>query len=195
MNISKNSEIVTPLRSELVHVLRKHGWSKTSLYRMKLVDSFFKESQRFNTRSDYTMSRTCLEDVELLDGTIPPTGSKLNVLAAFRDPAIYKDPDTFKADRFLEKRALAGQENGWQHVTTSPEHLGFGHGQHACPGRLFATNELKVRDPHDNVILDAYRDKIALCFMLLRYDFKLSNFGGDESSFKGRRIISQDFEL
>ncbi|QIX02158.1 hypothetical protein AMS68_007675 [Peltaster fructicola] len=179
MDICKHPEVVKPLREEMVSVLRENGWSKTTLYKMKLVDSFLKESQRINTLSDYTMSRACERDIELSDGTVLPKGSRINVLTAFMDPEIYEDPHMFKADRFLQKRAVAGQENGWQHVTTSPEHLGFGHGQHACPGRFFATNELKI----------------ALCFMLLRYDFKLSNFGGDQSSFEGRRIIPQDFEL
>lgn len=29
-------------------------------------------------------------------------------------------------------------------VTTSPESLVFGHGAHACPGRFFASNEIKI---------------------------------------------------
>ena len=29
-------------------------------------------------------------------------------------------------------------------MTTSPESLNFGHGNHACPGRFFASNEIKV---------------------------------------------------
>jgi cytochrome P450 len=29
-------------------------------------------------------------------------------------------------------------------VTTSSESLNFGHGNHACPGRFFASNEIKV---------------------------------------------------
>lgn len=35
--------------------------------------------------------------------------------------------------------------------------MGFGHGIHACPGRFFAANEVKI----------------ALIFTLLNYDFKL----------------------
>lgn len=29
-------------------------------------------------------------------------------------------------------------------VTTSPNHLAFGHGKHACPGRFFAATEIKI---------------------------------------------------
>lgn len=35
--------------------------------------------------------------------------------------------------------------------------MGFGHGTHACPGRFFAANEVKI----------------ALIFTLLNYDWKL----------------------
>lgn len=49
----------------------------------------------------------------------------------------------------------------------SPGHLGFGVGNHACPGRFFAANEIKI----------------FLCHMLLNYAFKLA--GG--TVFKYRR--------
>lgn len=74
-----------------------------------------------------------------------------------RDASVYEDCDKFKASRFLELRKQPGHENGWQFVTTSMDHIGFGHGQHACPGRFFASNETKI----------------ILCYLLLRYDFKL----------------------
>ncbi|OJZ85798.1 hypothetical protein ASPFODRAFT_46866 [Aspergillus luchuensis CBS 106.47] len=44
-----------------------------------------------------------------------------------------------------------------QLVTTAPENLAFGHSKHACPGRFFAANEVKI----------------VLIFLLLRYDWKL----------------------
>jgi cytochrome P450 len=44
--ISQNLEILKPLREEMTSVLREEGWSKTSLYKMKLLDSVIKESQR-----------------------------------------------------------------------------------------------------------------------------------------------------
>lgn len=39
---------------------------------------------------------------------------------------------------------MEGKENRHQFVTTSTDSLVFGHGNHACPGRFFASNEIKV---------------------------------------------------
>lgn len=39
-------EIVQPLREEIIQVLGQEGWSRTALHKLKLMDSFMKESQR-----------------------------------------------------------------------------------------------------------------------------------------------------
>lgn len=73
------------------------------------------------------------------------------------DPQKFASPETFDPQRFLNLRGQPGQENNWQFVTTTPDHLGFGHGIHACPGRFFAAMELKIM----------------LCWLLLKYDWKV----------------------
>lgn len=45
-DIAQNPEVIEPLRKEMVEVLTKGGWKKTSLYNLKLLDSVIKESQR-----------------------------------------------------------------------------------------------------------------------------------------------------
>lgn len=44
--LAQHPEMLEPLRNEIVDVLQQHGWKKTSLYNMKLLDSVIKESQR-----------------------------------------------------------------------------------------------------------------------------------------------------
>jgi cytochrome P450 len=39
---------------------------------------------------------------------------------------------------------MEGKENRHQFLTTSSNSLVFGHGNHACPARFFASNEIKV---------------------------------------------------
>jgi cytochrome P450 len=45
-DLAKNPDIVDELRQEMVRVLLDGGWTKTSLYSMKLLDSVIKESLR-----------------------------------------------------------------------------------------------------------------------------------------------------
>jgi len=61
-----------------------------------------------------------------------------------KNPASTLPPDQFDGFRFANLRAMPGQESKHQFVTTSPESMNFGHGNHACPGRFFASNEIKV---------------------------------------------------
>ena len=72
------------------------------------------------------------------------------------DATIYENPKTFDPYRFLKLRQTSDLGAHAQLVSPSPEHLGFGLGIHACPGRFFAANEMKI----------------ALCHILLKYDVK-----------------------
>lgn len=128
------------------------------------------------------MRRIAEAEVKLSDGTVIPKGAFTWVtLDAYRNPERYPDPNVFNPRRFLEMRNQPGQENKWQLVTTSADHLGFGHGEHACPGRFFASNEVKV----------------ALVHLLLKYDWQLPEGkrpgdvikGGTESGVDGNAKI------
>lgn len=46
LDIASYPQIVEPLRQEIIEVIGQNGWAKTSLYKLKLMDSFMKESQR-----------------------------------------------------------------------------------------------------------------------------------------------------
>ncbi|KAF2157929.1 cytochrome P450 [Myriangium duriaei CBS 260.36] len=179
LDMCAHPEIVQPLREEVIQVLGKDGWAKTSLYKLKLMDSFLKESQRTSVMSWTSMNRYVERTITLKDGTVLPRGSRIMVSASsFNDPTVYPDPEKFDVCRFLAMRSRPGQENNWQFVTTSPDHMLFGHGQHACPGRFFASNEIKI----------------ALCHFLLKYDMKLVD--GEERpqdlEFEGTSLVNPD---
>lgn len=46
MQCCRTPEIVDELREEMVRVLKEDGWAKTTLYKMKLLDSFMSEVSR-----------------------------------------------------------------------------------------------------------------------------------------------------
>ena len=60
------------------------------------------------------------------------------------NPPENKPPHEFDGFRFYRLRKMAGKGNNHLFVTVSPESLTWGYGNHACPGRFFADNELKV---------------------------------------------------
>ncbi|KAJ2966599.1 hypothetical protein NQ176_g10072 [Zarea fungicola] len=46
LRIAKNPEVIPALRKEIIEIYRSDGWEKTALYKMKLLDSTIKETQR-----------------------------------------------------------------------------------------------------------------------------------------------------
>lgn len=106
------------------------------------------------------MARYAEEKVKLSDGTVIPKGEIILVSCSkMWEPSIYPDPETFDPYRFLRMReGSSDKESLAQFVSPSPEHMGFGFGKHACPGRFFAATEMKV----------------ILCHIIMKYDFKLA---------------------
>ncbi|KAI7537669.1 hypothetical protein KC317_g18033 [Hortaea werneckii] len=156
LDIIEQPEVLQALRQEVVDVVGEQGWSKTALYKLRLMDSFLKESQRCHPPAFTSMNRLVKSNVQLSDGTVLPAGARIMIAPRYLDPDVYEEPLKFDAYRFLREREKPGQVNAWQHVTTSAQHMGFGHGQHACPGRFFASNEIKI----------------ALAHLLLKYDWR-----------------------
>ncbi|OJZ88178.1 hypothetical protein ASPFODRAFT_531920 [Aspergillus luchuensis CBS 106.47] len=158
--LAEREDVIKALRNEVITVLQNDGWTKSTFNDLKLMDSVLKESQRLKPHSIAGMRRFAQEDVTLSDGTVLPKGT-ISVLTSepMWDPTIYPEPETFDAYRFLKMRETPGLETAAQAVSISPQHLAFGLGKHACPGRFFA------------IALN----KIILCHVLLEYDFKVAD--------------------
>ncbi|KAM0499443.1 hypothetical protein ACHAP8_005599 [Fusarium lateritium] len=153
VDIATYPEMFTALREEIIRVLSEQGLKKTALADLKLMDSFLKETQRMKPIL-IGWRRRALEDVTLSSGTTVKKGNKVVVTANHMwSDENYNDAKTFNPYRFIPK----DNEQMSYLVNTSPNHLGFGHGLHSCPGRWFASNEVKI----------------ALCHLLLKYDWKL----------------------
>jgi len=166
-------ELLADVRAEIISVLGPDaedggGWKKTSLYKLRLLDSCIKESQRLNPVNTLLMKRIAMKAHTFSDGTSIPAGAPIAVpTSSMRDPSIFPDPLKYDGYRFLRLRQEPGNENRWQFVTTAPEMFGFGHGTHACPGRFFASNEMKI----------------ALIHLLMKYEWR---FAGEKQGIEGR---------
>ncbi|CZR37631.1 uncharacterized protein FPRO_07178 [Fusarium proliferatum ET1] len=157
-DLIQHPQYVQQLRDEIISVLQEGGWKKNSLYNMKRLDSFMKESLRIRPINQTTIQRIAEVPITLSDGTkISQNTLSIVPLVRHWDPEYYQDPNTFDAFRFYNARQEEGKENKSQFVSTSPEYLSFGHGLHACPGRFFASNEIKI----------------IMCHILLKYEWRL----------------------
>lgn len=112
------------------------------------------------TTISVSMRRVASDDVYLKDGHKIDKGTRLAVSNCWMwDPTFYEDPETFDAYRFVKLRQVSGREASANLVSVSPEHMAFGLGSHACTGRFFAVNQMKI----------------VLCHILLKYEFKLAD--------------------
>lgn len=171
-DLAAHPEYIQPLRDEIQQVIDEDGQDvdgdgvmnlkKSSMPRLWKLDSFLKESQRFTPPVLAANVRIATAPLTLSTGHTLPTGTRFGfsawaihnspstsqfapVPATASTPAhIPAPPSTFDGFRYYKLRQIPGNENKHQFVTTSPESLNFGHGNHACPGRFFASNQIKV---------------------------------------------------
>jgi cytochrome P450 len=160
LDLLVNPDLIQPLRQEAVEVLSKYGWKKLALTELRLLDSVFKETQRLKPIAMASMHREATADVDLGNGIKIRKGEALGVSAHQMWAADhYEEPEKYDGFRFMKRRKIEGLENKSLLVATSNDHLGFSHGKHACPGRFFAANEVKI----------------ALVHLLLKYDMKIND--------------------
>jgi cytochrome P450 len=175
-DLASKPEYIQPLREEILAALKESDgiFTKDALYSCKLLDSFVKESQRLNPISLVIGKRILTRPVDLTDGTHLPAGTIVAVPseAVNHDPENYPDPERFDGYRFYnlrnKKEGVTSQYH--QFVTSNKTSLNFGYGKHACPGRFFASAEIKM----------------ILAYMLMSFDFE---FEGGE---RPRNLVKGD---
>jgi ent-kaurene oxidase len=143
-------EYIEPLREEWQTALKAENniVSKGLTRGLRKMESFIKESQRMYPAQMIGMNRYVDSDLRLSDGTLLPEGSFISVpvYSINYDPDTFEKPDQFDGWRFEKLRAQDQKADAhWQFVTTDPyDNVNFGHGKHACPGRFFASNEVRI---------------------------------------------------
>ncbi|KAJ7170740.1 cytochrome P450 [Mycena crocata] len=155
------------LRTEAQKCLDKNdpkSWTKEALGRCVKLDSFLKESQRLNGMGALWMPRMAINNFTFSDGTNISPGTFVATAATVihEDGDVYDRPLEFDGLRFSTIREQRNDpndldfpsdldnfepdtDNDWKHrlTGTSPNCLSFGGGRHICPGRFFASLELK----------------------------------------------------
>lgn len=148
---------------------------------MRLLDSFMKESQRYDTMmlgmfTQFSQkhleptiacvvigNRLAVEDCTIAD-TFIPKGTMVcaNMVDAHFHPSMWGDnADEFDPYRFIKLEKETGKSI--QLPTSTLYTLTFGYGRHACPGRFFAGQEVKM----------------LMAYFLHNYDLKLDTKHGE----------------
>ncbi|TDZ61446.1 Cytochrome P450 monooxygenase ATR2 [Colletotrichum trifolii] len=156
--LAAKPDIAPILRDDVQQALLESGGQFTSpaLQNMKKLDSFLKEVLRCSPLSAASFQRKLLEDIKLPNGQTIPGGLVIEIPASGvnLDDDIFPNAEEFDALRFYKLRqAKVDAESGTkaaevvaqsQFVSVGTAHLTFGYGKHACPGRFFAANEIKM---------------------------------------------------
>ncbi|KAF7187091.1 Cytochrome P450 monooxygenase [Pseudocercospora fuligena] len=174
---SRAEEYVAGLREEVERVLKAHDgkWSKAAVNELHRIDSTIRESMRCNDFSVFSVARmiTAPNGIELSDGLHIPHGTKIAVpnIGIHRDPANYETPDEYDAFRFSRSKESV--------VITSESALHFGYGRHACPGRFFAAQEMKLM----------------LAYIVMNYDVKIVGSGPRKRDLKALAIPDAEAKI
>ncbi|KAL4756767.1 cytochrome P450 [Aspergillus foveolatus] len=152
--------VVELLREECRSVLAASGstsWTYEAVKSLRLLDSAVRESMRLTPFANLGLPRTVVhpdglvlrqgrnsEDDDKDDKEIRlPRGTMLALpLSALqRDETLYAYPETFDVFRFAQGKNNKAARSA---LAVDEGFMGFGFGQHACPGRFFAINEIKL---------------------------------------------------
>ncbi|KAF8204327.1 cytochrome P450 [Mycena galopus ATCC 62051] len=150
------------VRHEIIQALESEGgYNKASLAKMRKLDSTFREAGRFYSMSSVGLGRRTIKPAAMVDGTVIPPGCDIAVplkLIHF-DETVYPEPYKFDCFRFSKLRESEDSDVKYGFATVEKDFLLFGLGRHACPGRFYASMELKIMLSH----------------LLLNYDVRLAD--------------------
>ena len=172
-------EYMDLIREEIRQVAEEDGpwmsWQKSSFSKLRRLDSFMRESQRFNPPTLLSMHRVMLQGHKLSDGTELPRNAHISmpVNAIQNDPEVTPKPEVFDGLRYYKLRQQEGESHLHQFSTTQDRILNFGHGKASCPGRFFASLEIKI----------------ILVRLIMDYDYKFPDHQGRPDNVQAYEFI------
>lgn len=130
-------EIQRKVQAEIDDVLGEEGTpSTTDRYRLPYAMATLQEVERFATIAPRALPRS--NKVQLsFRGYSFPSGTifSFNIHAVHRDPRLWKNPDVFNPDRFMQADGT---------VFRPPHLMPFGSGRRACVGEALARTEIFI---------------------------------------------------
>ncbi|KAK1993977.1 cytochrome P450 [Colletotrichum falcatum] len=151
-------EFASVLRQDVQEALAESNgvFTSSAMQNMKKMDSFLKECLRCYCTQPTAFQRKVVKNFTLSNGQVIPAGAFIEVpsVGIYSDEEYFLDADKFDPLRFYKLRENKREEEmgstqaevvaNSQFVSVSQSSLEFGYGRHACPGRFFAVNEIKM---------------------------------------------------
>ncbi|KAI3324032.1 cytochrome P450 [Xylariaceae sp. AK1471] len=145
-DLASRPEYIEPLREEVL-ALGDVPMNRLNVLKLRKMDSFIRECQRFALFMLVGTIRKVTTAFTMADGTHLPVGALVGVDTHHNvfNHSTLENPEVFDGFRFERLRSAgAGSDSKFQAVSTGEDHLVFGLGTQACPGRFFAIHEAKV---------------------------------------------------
>ncbi len=115
---------------------------------MYKIDSALRESLRISSFLSVGIVRKVVakDGITTPDGLRLPYGAKVAVptYGIHNDENNYENPAVFDALRYVKQKDIIDRKVNLAMVNSTSIFHPWGYGRHACPGRFFAANELKL---------------------------------------------------
>jgi cytochrome P450 len=161
-DLVEHPDSLQEIRDEIVRVQSKHSsWTRQALSELEIMDSFMSETIRIHSFTQSSVNRMVMKPYTFQDGYQLPIGTQVSFPTQqySHDPDVYADPQSFDPKRYFNKRKQS--DGAKYHFASTADSLVWGRGSHACPGRFFVQDALKLIFVH----------------ILTRYDFKYPEEG------------------
>nr|AKI33838.1 cytochrome P450 76AD1-like protein [Froelichia latifolia] len=135
----KNPEMMVRAQNEIEEVLGKDcsNIQESDISKLPYLQAIIKESLRLHPPTVFLLPRKADVDVELYGYVVPKNAQVLvNLWAIGRDPKVWKNPEVFSPERFLECDI--------DYKGRDFELLPFGAGRRICPGLTLAYRMLNL---------------------------------------------------
>ncbi|KAH6665546.1 cytochrome P450 [Halenospora varia] len=160
-------EYIQPIREEID---QQPEMNFNTLENLPLLNSFIKEVIRTKPLDSASTRRKALQSYTFKDGPHVPAGNLVCIpsYSIMNDAALYPNPHVFDGFRFTtsppsgKPGKIDGDQDEVKMKKVTDVELNFpfwGYGKEACPGRFFASFEMKS----------------VIALLVSRYDFKLAN--------------------
>lgn len=131
----KNPEAMKKARQELSEQISESFVTESQLPKLPYLHACIKETLRLHPPAPVLLPRRAAQDLEIMNHTIPKNAQVLvNVWAIARDEKIWKDPMSFKPERFINSSV--------DYKGNDFEYLPFGAGRRICAGLPMATRQV-----------------------------------------------------